>query len=77
MDGRVRGPDRPVRRPDRPVSATVVILQTEQGRTQGARRVRTPPPPWDLKNTIFSGFHPLSYVICIFEVFFYFLLCED
>ena len=29
-----------------------------------------PPPPWDLKNTIFSGFLPLNYVICIFQVFF-------
>ena len=37
---------------------------------------RTRPPPWDLKNTIFSRFHPLSYVICIFEVCFRnFLLC--
>ena len=35
-------------------------------------------PPWDLKNTIFSGVLPLNYAICIleFEVcFFSFLLC--
>ena len=25
-------------------------------------------PPWDLKNTTFSGFLPLNYAICIFEV---------
>ena len=29
-----------------------------------------PGPPWDLKNTIFSGFLPLNYVICIFEAVF-------
>ena len=45
-----------------------------QGRTQGegpgARA------PWDLKNTIFSGFLPSNYVIYIFEVcFLCFLLC--
>ena len=35
------------------------------------------PPPWDLKNTIFSVFLPLNYVIYIFEVCFFlcFLLC--
>ena len=42
-----------------------------QGRTQGGEG-----PPWDLKNTIFSGFLPLNYVICIFQVcFLSFLLC--
>ena len=30
-----------------------------------------PAPPWDLKNTIFSGFLPLNYVSYIFEVCFY------
>ena len=30
------------------------------------------PPPWDLKNEkTFSGFLPLNYVICIFEVCFF------
>ena len=40
-------------------------VASRQGRTQGGEG---PPPPWDLKNTIFSGFLPLNYVICIFEV---------
>ena len=45
-----------------------------QGRTHGAQGARG--PLWDLKNTIFSGFRPLNYVICIFEVcFLSFLLC--
>ena len=47
-----------------------------QGRTHGGPRV--PAPPWDLKkNTIFSGFLPLNYVIWIFKVVFFlsFLLC--
>ena len=45
-----------------------------QGRTHGEGE--GPGPPWDLKNTIFSGFLPLNYVICIFEVcFLCFLLC--
>ena len=39
-----------------------------QRRTQGGGR--GPGPPWDLKNNIFSGFLPLNYVICIFEVSF-------
>ena len=36
-------------------------------------------PPWDLKNTIFSEFLPLNYVICIFEVCFlkFFAVWED
>ena len=34
------------------------------------------PSPWDLKNTIFSGFLPLNYLMYIFEVcFLCFLLC--
>ena len=35
--------------------------------------------PWDLKNTIFSGFLPLNYVIYIFEVCFLklFAMWED
>ena len=42
-----------------------------KGRARGAA-----PPPWDLKNAIFSGFLPLNYVIYIFEVcFLCFLLC--
>ena len=41
-------------------------LATRQGRAQ-----RGAGPPWDLKNTIFSGFLPLNYVICIFEVSFF------
>ena len=45
-----------------------------QGRTQGEGPGAR--PPWDLKNTIFSGFLPLNYVIYIFEVcFLCFLLC--
>ena len=37
----------------------------------------SPPPPLGLENTIFSGFLPLNYVICISEVcFLCFLLCE-
>ena len=40
-----------------------------QGRTHGGGGARL--PPWDLKNTIFSGFLPLNYVICIFEVCFW------
>ena len=50
-------------------------LETKrQGRTQGE-----PPPPWDLKNTIFAGFLPLNYVIYIFEVCFLmlFAMWED
>ena len=44
----------------------------DQGRTHGGGG----DPPWDLKNTIFSGFLPLNYVICIFKIcFFSFLLC--
>ena len=43
-----------------------------QGRTQGEG---PPPPPWNLKNTIFSGFLPLNYVIYIFEVCFFMLFC--
>ena len=40
---------------------------------------RGPGIPWDLKNTIFSGFLPLNYVICIFEVCFLkrFAMWED
>ena len=38
--------------------------------TRGAPRGEGPGPPWYLKNTIFSGFLPLNYVICIFEVCF-------
>ena len=36
-------------------------------------------PPWDLKNTMFSGFLPLNYVIWIFEVCFLklFAMWED
>ena len=34
-----------------------------------------PGPPCDLKNTIFSGFVPLNYVIYIFEVCFFMLFC--
>ena len=33
-----------------------------------------PAPPWDLKNTLFSGFLPLNYAICILEVWFLSLL---
>ena len=38
-----------------------------------------PGPPWDLNNTIFSGFLSLNYVICIFEVCFFkrFAMWED
>ena len=36
-------------------------LALPQGRTQGGRG----PPPWDLKNSISSGFLPLNYAICI------------
>ena len=44
-----------------------------EGRARGP-----PPPPWDLKNTIFSGFLPLNYVIYIFEVcFLFFAMWED
>ena len=32
------------------------------------------PPPWDLKNTIFSGVLLLNYVICNFEVCFFYKL---
>ena len=49
-----------------PSSRTV---EHDQGRTHGGRGARA--PPWDLKNTIFSGFLPLNYVICIFEVCFF------
>ena len=47
-----------------------------QGRTQEGSRAR---PPWDLKNIVFSGFLPLNYVICIFEVRFlkFFAMWED
>ena len=36
-------------------------------------------PPWDRKNTIFSGFLPLNYVICIFAscVFKLFAMWKD
>ena len=53
------------------------LLLQSQGRTQGeGPGARPPPPPCDLKNTIFSGFLPLNYVIYIFEVcFLCFLLC--
>ena len=55
--------------------SSVVIYS--QGRTQagGGGGERGPAPLWDLKNTIFSWFLPLNYVICIFEIcFFSFLL---
>ena len=50
--------------------------QCNQGRTQGGPR---PLAPWDLKNTIFSGFLPSNYVICIFQVCFLklFAMWED
>ena len=48
-----------------------------QGRTHGGGEGRGTRPPWDLKNTIFSGFLPLNYAICISVVCFFltFLLC--
>ena len=42
---------------------------------RGASKGRARGPHWDLKNTIFSVFLLLNYVIYIFEVFFSFLLC--
>ena len=47
-----------------------VLLVTHQpgAHPRGARGPAI--PPWYLKNTIFSGFLPLNYVICIFEVCF-------
>ena len=40
------------------------------------RGARGPGPLCDMKNTMFSGFLPLNYVICIFEVcFFKIFLC--
>ena len=54
------------------IHASSVDRGAPKGRARGAR-----PSPWDLKNTIFSGFPPLNYVIYIFEVcFLCFLLCE-
>ena len=41
-----------------------------QGRTHGGGG-EEPGPPWDRKNFIFSGFLPLNYTICIFEVYFF------
>ena len=42
------------------------MIDTDRGApTEGGGE--GPGPPWDLKN-IFSGFLPLNYVICIFEV---------
>ena len=47
----------------------------ERGHTHG-EGPGGPVPPWDLKNTIFSGFLPLNNVVYIFEVcFLCFLLC--
>ena len=43
---------------------------SQQGGTQGGEG-----PPWDLKNTVFSGFLPLHYVICFFEVRFFKFFC--
>ena len=59
-------------------SRTYVVLQQNfaglgsEHDTRGAPKGGTggQPPPWDLKNIIFSGFLPLNYVICIFEVCF-------
>ena len=44
-----------------------------QGSTQGEGPGAL--PPWDLKNTIFSGFLPLNYVIYIFESLFCYAFC--
>ena len=57
-----------------PVSA----YEYDQGRTHGGRGGARD-LPWDLKNTIFSGFPPLNYVICIFEIclFKLFAMWED
>ena len=59
--------------PESPESVSVLVINSfcvsrsaPKGRARGARA-----SPWDLKNTIFSGFLPLNYVIYIFEVFFY------
>ena len=59
-----------------PMPKTAVLPKNlREGRTTGGGG-QGPGPPWELKNTIFSGFLPLNYVICIFEVcFFSFLLC--
>ena len=60
-----------------PGSDSVCVCVCER-ESRGAPRggVEGHGPPWDLKNTIFSGFLPLNYVIYIFEVcFLCFLLC--
>ena len=46
------------------------LMHYIQGRTHWGGGGEGPAPPSDLKNTIYSGFHPLNYVICIFEVCF-------
>ena len=48
-------------------------ISHQQGRTHGGG-ARGLGSPWDLKNTIFSGFLPLTYVICILEVCFFSVL---
>ena len=53
------------------VGCTLDPHGSRQGRTHGGGGDEGPGPPWDLKNTIFSGFLPLNYVICIFEVCFF------
>ena len=56
-------------------STLTIIYAVNRGASKGRARA-PPPPPWDLKNAIFSGFLPLNYVIYIFEVgFLCFLLC--
>ena len=71
-EGRNYGPWSPKR-------SKSIIGPPKKHRARGAPKGRArgpPPPPWDLKNTIFSGFLPLNYVIYIFEVcFLCFLLC--
>ena len=54
---------------DRMLPSRSVKVKTKgwgQGRTHGGRGR----PPLELKNAIFSGFLPLNYVICIFQVCF-------
>ena len=59
--------------------AVAVVVAVAAEAVRGAPTGEGPVPPWDLKNTMFSGFHPLNYVICFFEVCFLklFAMWED
>ena len=52
-------------------SRMVICEHYGQGRTHGggaSMGTRGARPPWNLKNTIFSGFVPLNYAIRVFKV---------